>query len=654
MTRYFASLVGLAGLTGLVAGGCAEPAFSAHLRDNALEDVKRALAAGKDVPAGPKSGAATAYLMTGDKGERHLVRFDLEAGRVAWDVAADVTSRVAVGRGFVAHREGKSRIVVRSSDSGQARCAIDLKADEQFVGISADSRLYWVTMSTRENERVSTLAAANDSCGIQWRDEASMSIGAPAARGDVVAVPYAFQNVVFIDGKTGAELARVRATDESVSFVRATPEGIFYGDNNGIYLFNERGFDDPKTAGSKKGSAYTEARLASAQLRKFYFWDGYQTSQADYTAFDRNRLLWRAEPKGDTVAFRDDAAFLHSFRYIFAFDSASGTIRWAYAHPKVDLVGSDHTGSSIVYASADGEFGAIDAKSGAPSWSVKSGLKVTGATFDADGFVGKPGDAPPLMKTLGDIVSDPDQRFTAVKVFAVSSMATMKGTEATAELVRVVTKDGVSPAVSKAAGEALIARKDADAKAVYHEALGQHADYLADLRPHGADVLAKVEAAVEDKESVPLIAAHLADPATPLAALKEIVRALIQLGGTDSVQALRNMLLTYRSDAAFKEDPLALQLAADGLLKLGGPDGRRVVIFVAEEPRTMPALATYIRKALADDEKARAEARKAAEAAAPAAAPAGPAASAGDAKGKGGKAAKKGAAAPKAKSGKTK
>src|SRR5262249_48788944 len=151
-------------------------------------------------------------------------------------------------------------------------------------------------------------------------------------------------------------------------------------------------------------------------------------------------------------------------------------------------------------------------------------------------------------------------------VFAVSSMATMQGTDVTAQLVRVVTKEGVAPAVAKAAGDALVARRDAQARPIYHAALQEHTDYLNDKRPRGADVLAKVSAAVNDKESVPLLAAHLMDPATPLQALKEIVRALTSLGGDDAVSAMRNFLLTYRSDASFVADPLALELAADGLL----------------------------------------------------------------------------------------
>src|SRR2546425_12623135 len=98
MTRLIAlaSLVGIAAL----AGGCAEPPFSAHVRDNSVEDIARAVAAASSAERGARR--PTAYLVTA--GERHLVGYDLEGARVKWDVPAEVSSRVAVGRGFVAHR----------------------------------------------------------------------------------------------------------------------------------------------------------------------------------------------------------------------------------------------------------------------------------------------------------------------------------------------------------------------------------------------------------------------------------------------------------------------------------------------------------------------------------------------------------------------
>ncbi len=577
----------------LLVAGCNEAPFSPHARDNVVEDIQRALAQAGAPAAGPRGGKAMAYLVT--TAPKHLAGFDLAAGQVVWEVPADVTSRVAVGRGFVAHKQGAGEIAVRSSGSGQLRCTIKLNEGEKFLGLAADDRVYYVVQQQSGSTRTSyAVGASAESCGEAWRDEASGSLGAPAARGGVVAVPYSYQNLVFLDGKSGEEVARIRGKEESITFVSATPAGFFYGANSGVFLA------DPKAAsGTRKESSFIAAKMASDQIRTFYYWDSYQPAQADYSAFDRNRLLWLAEPKSDAVAFHDGAAYLHSYRFFFAFDAQSGAIRWAYAHPRVDVVGSDDAGPSIVFASVDGEIGAIDAASGGLAYSKKSGLKLAGATFDAEGFAPGKGGAPAsVAQTLASIVWDPDARFTAVKVFAVDAMTRVPGRETTDELVKIVLKEGMAPSVHAKASEALVTRKDVEGAPTYRDALAVRYDYLADRHPRAVDVLAKVEAAIDDKQSVPLLAVQLLDPATPLHSLKEIVRALISLGGKDAIKPLRDLVLTYRCDPSFLNDPASLQLAVDGLIKLGGPEERRLVTFVAEEPRTLEALRAYMHRAL--------------------------------------------------------
>jgi outer membrane protein assembly factor BamB len=579
--------------------GCAEAPFSPHATDNVVADVERALQASQlGAPkAGPRGGGhPMAYLVT--SAPKHLAAFDLADGRVAWDVEADVTSRVAVGHGFVAHKQGKDSIAVRSAASGALRCRIALRADETFLGLTADQRVYYAVQTSSGTTRTSTVVGADaDGCGVAWRDEATGSLGAPAARGGVVAVPYAYQNVVLLDGKTGIELARVRSKDEQITFVRAGHDGFLYGANSGVYLL-----DVKSATGEKAKSSFATAHIGSEQIRTFYYWDSYQPAQADYTAFDRNRLLWKAEAKGEAgVSFTDQSAYLHSYRYFFAFDTSTGMIKWAYAHPKVDVVGSDDAGPSVVFVSADGEVGALDAQSGGLVWSKKSGLKVAGATFDAEGFApgtgGKPGS---VAQTLSTIVEDPDARFTAVKVFAVDQMQRVPGKDVTAELVQVILKEGVAPAVVQKAADSLVNRHDKESAPLYREALAVRYDYLADRRPRSVDVLARVVAAVGDRSAVPLLGQHLLDPATPLPALKEIVKALIVLGGTESIKPLRDMVLAYRCDPGYLQDPVSLQLAVDGLLKLGGPEERRLVTFVAEEPRTIQPLVAYMHRSLAE------------------------------------------------------
>jgi len=437
-----------------------------------------------------------------------------------------------------------------------------------------------------------------------WRVPVQGSAGAPAARGGLVVVPFVYQNLSLLDGKTGKELARVRNTDEQITFVRALPEGIFYGGGKGVYLLDEK-----SASGTRKDSSYVEANLGSDQIRSAYWYDGYQLAQADYTAFDRNRFLWRGAPTKDGLKLEDDAVILHSYRYLFSFDVQKGKLRWAYAHPRVDIVAAEDVGNDVVWATADGDIGTLDGKTGGQRSVQKTGLRLHGATFDAEGFTGggKEAEKPELLKVLSQIVWDPDARFGAVKVFAVDAIGDLPEKEASAALLKIVLAPtsgigSVPPAARKKAGDELVARKDKESLQLYIDALKVRFDFLEDRHPQGVDVLARAVATLEAKEAAPALAGHLLDAATPQGLLKDLSAALAGLGGKDAMRALRELLLTYRADPTFLADPTALNIAAEGLLHAGGPADKRTVRFVAEEGRTLPPVAGYLKKLLAETE----------------------------------------------------
>ena len=77
-------------------------------------------------------------------------------------------------------------------------------------------------------------------------------VGAPAARGGLVYVPFMSQWLEILDGATGKLLTRIRQTDQAVSYVRATPEGVFYG-SRGVYHFRSIFFPAVRAAGRASG-----------------------------------------------------------------------------------------------------------------------------------------------------------------------------------------------------------------------------------------------------------------------------------------------------------------------------------------------------------------------------------------------------------------
>jgi outer membrane protein assembly factor BamB len=635
-------------LAGCLLIGCTPAAFSVHARDNDPGDLERALGHMHAPASGPQnaSGRALAFLVTAP--DRQLVGYDLDQGRVLWQKPADVRSRVAIGRGVVAYRQGERALVVRDAESGAVRATIALAPNEAFVGLTLDpsdaDRCYYVVQTLEESAHHGAVVAVDLGGRVLWRRRADGELGGPQARGGVVAVPFAHQDLVLLDGTDGGELARVRATEEEIAFARALPEGLFYGGGQGVFRLDRR-----SASGTRAGSSFAAAKLHDEQLRAAYFADAYEATQVDYGAYDRNRLLWRGSAEAVGAGFADNQVVLQCYRFFFALDAGSGRVRWAYAHPRSDAVSSEHTGRAILFASADGELGVIDARSGALVREAKTGLRLAGASFDADGLTSSTPSPPPALEAvLADIVWDHDARLPAVKLFAASALGEVPGVAAAAALIKMVRSAGLPPAVVKRAGEALLAHRERATLPLLLEALAEHYDYLEDRRPRSVEVLATAAAALAlaapqtapgatpPKETIgetigtdttpevspdapagagravapaasavsTALAAHLADPQTPATALPQLTAALATLapggapGANEARAALREFLLAYHADPLFLADPSPLTNAAEALRRGGAaadPADLRVVAQVAEDKRTLPPVQRALR-----------------------------------------------------------
>jgi hypothetical protein len=602
----------------MLALGCAEAPFSLHTQDNDLQTLKPTLARLQQAPArhAPKNGSghAMVYAFAGperrgpkDKApatevERTLIGYDLTDGKQLFAVPADVRSRFAVSSGVIFYREGTGELVLRDAQTGAVRARMALEAGETLAGLTADeNQVYYVTRAKIAGENHSFVTALSLAGQRVWRLPAQGSLGAPAAAAGLLALPYSYQDVVVLDARTGAELTRIRQKDEQIGFVKPAPNGFFYGvGSDGVALLDER-----SVAGEKKDIAYLAPKLGE-RVRVFLNWDGYRAEQTDFSAFDRNRLLWDADVENGKLHFRNGQAVLHSYRFFFAVDTDKGGVRWAYAQPRQNLMASDMNDQVVLYAAQDGELGALARNSGVKLLTqrlqLKAGQHVLGASFDSEGFAPPtPANAAqpaPVLDVLHGIIFDRDSSFLSVKTFAVQALGGVPGKAATAELIRVVTAEGMPQQIARAAGDVLVARKEPEVAGLLVEALKQTYDFLEDRRPRGLDTLARAAGAVGATEAVPVLTQRLADPSTPAPALKDIIAALVQLGGKDAVVPLRQTLLVYRGDPMFASDAAALQRAGEGLLKLGGENERRTLQFVALEPHTLPALSGHFSKLL--------------------------------------------------------
>src|SRR5207245_9904568 len=165
--------------------------------------------------------------------------------------------------------------------------------------------------------------------GVRWQYSVDGVLGAPAAAGGMVFVPWDRQNLAIIDGMTGHEIARLRSTDDVWEFVFAAREGVFYG-SHGVYRLTEAGYRGVKT-GVPRYEPPLRDLPSQAQLHP----DGFSAPLPGRNARDKVGFQWAvaAEQPPDSVGIADDTIYLLHYRFVFAFEAQSGHLRWAYRHP---------------------------------------------------------------------------------------------------------------------------------------------------------------------------------------------------------------------------------------------------------------------------------------------------------------------------------
>ncbi len=548
--------------------GCAT---SAYQRAGSSDDVASALAKSAPVASRPANAAGKPLVflaLGGVKGPR-LAAYDLAAERVLWTQPANLKARVEVGADVVVYGASDA-LEARDITSGAQRWSHAFARDERLLGYTIDGAMVYLTLQkggAHLHGGVASVVALDAATGVhRWSHEMqSGDVGAPAARGGLVAVPVQSQYVTLLDGRSGDQLAQVLSSEEAATFVRALPEGLFFG-SHGVFRLS------PATAGgSRKSDGYARATLP-AFVRPVYWFDLYRPEQGDYSALDRNRILWRmtASDAGGAARFRDDLTFVHNYRFFFGFDARTGALRWAYNHPMSEAVASADVGDAIAFVTADGDVGALDTRTGRRVFEAHlPGEIVRGATFDAEGWTprgGTAGGAPSLSETLSTIVWDLDRRFWDVKMFAIEELARQPGREVTLQLLKITEQEGLPPAVYQKAGEALIARKDATSGDLLAQVLEAHADYADGHTAPAVEILARAAGAMKATAAVPALIAHLRRPETPPAAATQIARALAAIGATEALPALRDFVTMYRADPAYDGDPTPLVAASEAML----------------------------------------------------------------------------------------
>ena len=592
-----------------LAGACGPKSmFRLTSEDNDRAAISAALAKRQlpEQPAPQNAARQPRVFVVQNGNPKTIVAYDLASAAVMWKTDADVKSRIWVGGDFIVAVEGK-HLVARDQKTGAPRWKFAIAGD--FVGASADRERAYVTWREGGDSKPSWYVAglAGTSGSELWRAPSDGELGAPSAHAGIVFSPFLKQWLYLVDGATGQQLARLRGIDEQISMVRVTSRTTYFGSRQGVFALDARA-----ASGKRSEATYGQVKIPSQLERTSYGVDLYDHVQTSYTASDRARVLWASLPTDSgPMKLLGDTYAVHYFRYVFGFDLA-GQLVWAYSHPRVELVASEHTGSAIVGVSTNGEIVALDPKTGAVRGrhSLGLGQQVLGATFDADGWAPQgEGEKVETAAALVSIARDRDARFDRVKELAVAALAKQPGGEVTKELLAVLADNRAPQRLKDTVVDMLAERKDPASLPVLTDQLAVHASFIAKTQPESLAPVAKAIAGLagtklEGKEVTRALAAlqsHLEDPATQVPDLVMVIRAMAAIGGGAEQPTLGSHLLLYHADDDIGSDAAWQTAIVTAIDVHGGPGEHELLRQVASDPRTKSGLATAIKDALVND-----------------------------------------------------
>ncbi|MBP6631470.1 MAG: PQQ-binding-like beta-propeller repeat protein [Kofleriaceae bacterium] len=594
MKRGLACLAALA----LVAGCGGTAAFDLTRSDNDRAALGRALAR-RQAPArlAPVGARPRVYAVLGGT-PRQLLAFDLGATEPAWKVAAEVASRVVVGGDFVAAREGDD-FVGRAADTGAPRWRFRIPGE--LAGASADgTRAYVVYKATEAGTPRWWLVALDGKSGqVSWKLDADGQLGAPAVSGGLVLSPFLTQWLDLVDAATGAPLTRIRGVDTQIGFAQASGAGAWFGSPQGLIRLDERA-----ASGTRKDSSFLALPLPAQLSQATLAVDAYDPVQVGYTARDRARVLWRGRADGDGAALTGDGFAVHYFRYVLGY-GVDGALRWAYSHPRVELVASAHAGEVLLLVSAAGELIALDAATGAARARVDlgAGAPVIGATFDGEGWTPAGATDPEAgtVAALVQIARDRDARFVKVKELAIEALARLSGAEVTTDLLGILGDDRTPPRLREAVGTVLVARRDPGGLVALAAALdAERDDVIAGTDARNVGVLAAALGALGGQtldvdgqiRAEAALVRHLEAPTTDVVDLVALVRALGALASPYALERVRSHALLYRGDPELAGSKEWRRAVVGALGRSKDPIDRETLRMLGEDGRTQPDLAT--------------------------------------------------------------
>ncbi|NOY92807.1 MAG: PQQ-binding-like beta-propeller repeat protein, partial [Deltaproteobacteria bacterium] len=607
----------LAGIsTLLLASGCTygavTGAFDPRFPDNRPRAIARIVArlpAGRVADAPSNARGVPLALVTTHETPRAIAAYTLADGANLWTHPLDAMTRPEI-LGDVVMSSTRDALVALGLADGHELWRAELSSLAYVGSCRSGADLVYATSvgAGGGSTRAGRVRAVDARTGLEhWAFEVSGVLGRPACAGGFVFIPWDRQNIAILDATTGLERARLRTTDDVLSWVRSTPAGVFYG-SRGAYRFNAQ-----SASGTKTESSYHAPFLTDAPREPLLFDDAFFPTPGTRSARGRIRLYASPAPSTDPAAWplEGDTVYFVYYRYVFATD-LEGHLRWARSLAQ-DVVNAQVLRTGLLTAGERGDMRLLDTATGADRFTLDLGTEFDSVAIDARGLPAADvtEEAPDLRSALVGIAGDPDNRLVPARAWVIQRLAALPEPEITRDLLDLYAQRAMPAALREAIATALRGRS-AGAEFLV-QALRQHYDFLDGTTPPPLALIVPSLIEAGRHDAVIGLVDQLNDPSTPFEVLPQVVHGIVVLGDASVVPALASFLRLYRADSTFAEHPEALTAAADGIFHLGGVEGRGALQAMADAHTTTPGLSQAIH-GLFEAETHQAEAHAQAEA----------------------------------------
>ena len=538
-----------------------------------------------------------------------LVVYDLQAGRVRFQVSATLRSRPQLLRDVVvavAERDGQNKLVAYDLKSGQQRADYPVPRASWLGAVQVGDDLIFTSssLSFKPSERGSTITALSATSGaLQWEKNVPYALSRPTAAAGRVYLISDHADVWALQADSGGSLGCSRLGSEPVEWLQADGDKLLLGTDSA------RAVQLTQKTPSELGRLQLKAAglPGQPQLQP----SAYQSIPAERSAYGRVALATRLEVAAAAPSVAGGRYFYAFYKHLFAFD-ADGQLQWVHKL-SADSVELRATPEAARVVTESGQVLWFNPETGALLSKLQLPDRPTSADSAATGPIGSAAaPAVPLQSELRAMALDTDARLLPSRKLAVSALAALPESDASRDLLDVYTEPSAPKELQNHVARVLAERTRGSEHLV--AALAGDFNFLTGAPPPPLAAIVPGLVTNNEQRAVPRLIDRLFDPDTRLPELHLLVDAITKLGGHDAKKPLAEFLALYHADSSLAEDASALLAAAQALVPEAPAAAQKpqpewlALEALSKDPSTLPALKERLVSLLATSARAPEEA----------------------------------------------